>query len=58
MLLIAKREKCVKTSVSLPRDVRRRAAAVARTHRRSLSWYVTKLLEEDLEKRERGRERS
>lgn len=52
-LLLAKKEKCVKTSVSIPRDVRRKAAALARSRSRSLSQYVTLLLEKDLEERSR-----
>ena len=57
-LLFAKRDKCVKTSVTLPRNVRRRATFVARSHNHSLSQYVTMLLEKDLREREGERGRS
>jgi hypothetical protein len=52
VLLLIKKDKCVKTSVTLPRGVRQRAAAVARSHDLSLSQYVTRLLERDLAERE------
>jgi len=57
-LLVSKREKCMKTSVSIPGDVRRRAASFARSCRRSLSWYVTSLIEKDMAERSAGRGRS
>ena len=49
---LTQREKCVKTSVSIPRDVQMRATAVARSRKRSLSEYISLLLAADLAERE------
>jgi len=57
-LSVTKREKCVKTSISIPLDVRRKASAFSHSRKRSLSWYVTQLLEKDLTERELERSRS
>ena len=48
-------ERCLKTSVSLPRDIQQEAREVAIQHGISLSEYLARLLRTDLEERHLGK---
>jgi hypothetical protein len=48
---LSKKIRCVKTSVSLPADLRREARRVSRRHGVSLSRYVSQVVAADLAER-------